>query len=73
MRRPLRNNFFISDISDITVHVLCLSDIALCDVSDLAVCVCVRFNTKLISLQKAPHRNYGFVHSALGNVYCMSA
>jgi len=42
MRSPLENNFFISDISDITVHVLYLSDIALCDVSDLAVCVCVR-------------------------------
>jgi len=31
----------MSDISDITIHVLYLSDIALCDVSDLAVFVCV--------------------------------
>jgi len=42
MGSPLKNNFFISDISDITVHALYLSDIALCDVPDLAaVCVCV--------------------------------
>jgi len=35
------------------VHMLYLSDIALCDVSDLAVFVYVWFDTKLISLQTA--------------------
>ena len=75
MGSPLKNNFFISelDTSDIAVHELYLSDIALCDVPLLAFCVCVRLNTKLISLQTAPHGNYGVAYSTLGNVYCMSA